>query len=126
MGCICSWWLFSTQSIKSYQMTEYIEKVKTWVMENKTIAIVVGAILAFVVFKKLGPKTYRRRIRRPLVSRRRKSLPRSVGMSKAGGSVNRIIKSGRHRGKKAWQIKGSPEARRHMAAIRRKKSRKLF
>jgi hypothetical protein len=110
-------------------MKEQIEKAKAWIMGHKQIAIIAGLVLLFVLFKKLKRSAPRRRriisVTRS-VTRRRKSLPRSVGMNKTGRSVNRIIKSGRHRGKKAWQIKGSPEARRHMAAIRRKKSSKLF
>lgn len=101
-------------------MKEQIEKVKTWIMEHKAIGIIAGLLLLFVLFKKLKGRS---------PSRRRRSLPRSVGLRKATrskGSVNRIIKTGRHRGKKAWQIKGSPEARRHMALIRRKRSKKLF
>lgn len=111
-------------------MKEYFDKAKAWIMEHKAVGILAGVLLLFIILKKFKGRTpRRRRISRIVtrsVTRRRKSLPRSVGMRKAGNSVNRIIKSGRHRGKKAWQIKGSPEARRHMAAIRRKKTRKLF
>jgi len=114
-------------------MKETIEKIKTWVMENKTIAGVIGAVVLLFLAKKLSGKmtTRRRRRRIPrsvgMARRRRKVVTRSVGMSKPRRSnANRVIKSGRNRGKKAWQIKGSEAARRHMAAIRRKRSRKLF
>lgn len=103
-------------------MKETIEKIKTWVMANKTIAGVIGAVILLFLAKKISGKVTRRR--------RRKPLPRSVGIRKVTRrrptSVNRVIRSGRNRGKKAWQIKGSEAARRHMAAIRRKRSRKLF
>jgi len=101
-------------------MKEQFDKVKTWIMEHKAVGIIGAVLLLFILIKKFKGGSPRRR---------RRSLPRSVGMRKTtrtSGSVNRIIKTGRHRGKKAWQIKGSPEARRHMALIRRKKSKKLF
>jgi len=101
-------------------MKEYFEKAKAWVMEHKAVGIIAGLLVLFVLYKKFKGRSPRRR---------RRSLPRSVGMRKVARtnrSFNRIIKTGRNRGKKAWQIKGSPEARRHMAAIRRKKTRKLF
>jgi|WetSurMetagenome_2_1015567.scaffolds.fasta_scaffold216976_4 hypothetical protein len=100
-------------------MGEFFNKVITYIKEHKAVGIIAGLLLLFVLFKKLKRGAPRRR--------RRKVLPRSVGMSKARRTnVNRIIKSGRNRGKKAWQIKGSEAARRHMAAIRRKRARKLF
>jgi hypothetical protein len=110
-------------------MGEFFNKAITYVKEHKAVGIIAGVLLLFVLFKKLKGRTTRRRRIRHVATRshtRRRSIPRSVGMNKATRSTNRIIKSGRHRGKKAWQIKGSPEARRHMANIRRKRTRKLF
>jgi len=104
-------------------MKEYFDKVIEWAKGNKVIAGVIGAGVLFFLFKMLKKKTY---------TRRRRRLPRSVGMRRIGRpvrrrtSANRVIKSGRNRGKKAWQIKGSEAARRHMANIRRRRSRKLF
>jgi hypothetical protein len=107
-------------------MSEYIVKIKDWIANNKAVAIVIGVVVAFLAWKKLGKKTYRRKKRymKPTITRRRVS--RSARVNKPAArrvSVNRIIKSGKNRGKKAWQIKGSPEARRHMALIRRKRSK---
>lgn len=92
-------------------MKEKIEAVKTWLMENKIVAYIGAAVILFMLYKKFGRKTYRRR---------RRTFPRSVGMRRRR-STNTIIKSGVNRGKKAWQIKGSEAARRHMAQIRRKR-----
>ena len=95
-------------------MKEKFEALKVWVGENKVIAAVVGFIILALIARKFMKRSVRRR------STRRKpfSVVRSASRSR---SFNRIIKSGSNRGKKAWQIKGSPEARRHMAAIRRKR-----
>lgn len=110
-------WIKGTQNNKV--MGEFFNKVVTYIKEHKAVGIIAGVLLLFVLFKKLKGRAPRRR---------RKTLPRSVGMRKAvrRTSVNRVIKSGRNRGKKAWQIKGSEAARRHMANIRRKRVRKLF
>jgi hypothetical protein len=131
MGYYRCWWFYFAQDVKNYKvMNEYTEKVKTWFNEHKALGIGALVIVLFFIMKKLKPRTVRRRRltsrRSGTVTRRTRRIPRAVGMAKAGRSVNRIIKSGRYRGKKAWQIKGSPEARRHMAAIRRKRSSKLF
>lgn len=103
-------------------MKETFDKIKEWVIGNKTIAAVIGVVVLLFLAKKFSGKVTRRR--------RRKPLPRSVGLRKRvtrrAPGTNRIIKSGRNRGKKAWQVKGSEAARRHMAAIRRKRVRKLF
>jgi hypothetical protein len=130
MGYYRCWWFYFAQDVKNYKvMNEYITKAKTWFNEHKALGIGALVIVLFLIMKKLKPRTSRRRrisSARSRTVRRIKSIPRDVGMAKTGRSVNRIIKSGRYRGKKAWQIKGSPEARRHMAAIRRKRTRKLF
>jgi len=91
-------------------MTEKFEALKAWVMSNKIIAAVIGFFLLLLVYKKFVKKTYRRRRRTALrpASRPRRRYNR-------GGAT-----------KKAWQIKGSPAARRRMAQIRRKRSRKLL
>lgn len=99
-------------------MNDLITKIITWVKANILMAAGIGLALVFVLFGKQLKRLFfpRRRIRhrRPLrvsYSRRRRSLPRSVGIRR------RYNKSGTR--KKAWQIKGSPAARRHMAQIRR-------
>lgn len=105
---------------------EYFDKIKAWIMANKTIAIIIGAVVAFLVFGKQLNKMFggsprrRRRTSLKVVNRPRriKRVSRPVVRS-TNKSYNRIIKSGKNRGKKAWQIKGSPEARRRMAALRR-------
>jgi hypothetical protein len=99
-------------------MKEKFEMVKAWIMNNKMIAGVAAFILLFVLYKKFAGK------RRP--TRRRRSVLRVASNPRRRRSVNTVIKSGKNRGKKAWQIKGSEAARRHMAAIRRKRTRKLF
>jgi len=105
---------------------EYFEKIKAWIMANKTIAIIAGAIIAFLVFGKQFKKLFggsprrRRRSSVRIVNRPRRTKRVTVNAPKGRStSYNRIIKSGKNRGKKAWQIKGSPEARRRMAALRR-------
>jgi hypothetical protein len=95
-------------------MTDLFDKIKTWVLANKVIAGIIGAVLLFIAYKKF----FRRR--RVTHHRRSRTLPRSVGTHRRR-SANSIIKSGVHRGKKAWQVKGSEAARRHMASIRRRK-----
>jgi hypothetical protein len=102
-------------------MKEKFEKIVTWLKDNKLVAAIGGFVLLFLLYKKFAKKTYRRR-------RSSKSfVPRSRGRrTKKSGSYNRVIKSGANRGKKAWQIKGSPEAKRRMATLRRMRSRKLL
>lgn len=92
-------------------MKEKFEAIKVWLMQNKIVAYIGAAVILFFLYKKFSRKTYRRK---------RRTLPRSVGMAKRR-NINSVIKSGVNRGKKAWQIKGSEAARRHMAAIRRKR-----
>lgn len=81
-----------------------------WIKNNKTIAIIGGLAIFFLLFgKKLFAATVRRRHR--TVSRpayvRRKTAKRSYT---SGGKA-----------KKPWQVKGSDAARRHMARLRRMK-----
>jgi hypothetical protein len=95
-------------------METYITPVWNWIKSNMLIAGAIAIVLILVLFPKLLGGLFRtRRVRHRRVMslpyRRRRSLPRSVGVA-------------RHRtkgAKKAWQIKGSPAARRHMAQIRR-------
>lgn len=102
-------------------MKEKLEQVITWIKNNKIVAAIGGIIVLMFLYKKLARKTYRRKRRKTAASPRR-----STRSKKSSGSYNRIIKTGRNRGKKAWQIKGSPEARRRMAALRRMRKRKFL
>ena len=122
-------------------MKEIFDKALTWVKSNVLLAIIGLIAVVVILFPKLlkglfrtrphADQWYTRAARERRKERKRpatrtrtvtrvrtrsgKPLPRSAGRT------NRIIKSGVNRGKKAWQIKGSPEARRHMANIRRKR-----
>jgi hypothetical protein len=89
-----------------------IEKIKTWIEGNKTLAMVIGAGVALLVLPKLMRTTRRRRVRRqysPVRIVKVKNRPRRKVYTKGG------------KAKKPWQIKGSIAARRHMAKIRRMK-----
>jgi len=108
-------------------MNTFITSLVTWVKNN---ILITGAILIVVVLL-FFPKVLRglfgkRRVRhtrryyaarqtRP-VRRRRRPLPRSVGMHKVRRR-KQYTKGGKV--KKPWQIKGSLAAKRHMARIRR-------
>lgn len=97
-------------------MKEKFELIKAWIMNNKIIAAIGASVILFFLYKKFGRRTTRRRrhsVLRPVRSVRRRS-------------VNSVIRTGANRGKKAWQIKGSDAARRHMANIRRKRTKKIF
>lgn len=86
-------------------MQEKFEAIKNWIMSNKIVAGIAAVVIAFLLYKKFGKKTYRRRstrVTRPVA--RRRTIRRSY--NKAGKRL------------KAWQIKGSAAARRHMAQIR--------
>jgi hypothetical protein len=100
-------------------MSDTVNKALAWVKANTMKALLIGAVLLVVFF---GTKIKRilfapRRVhhRRPasIVTRRRRSLPRSVGTHRVKHAYN---KNGSR--KKPWQIAGSPAARRHMAQIR--------
>ena len=99
-------------------MKEFFDKTILWVKSNWMIAAGILLVLIFLLFPKMfrGLLGTKRRIKhRPgyYITRRtrprtmRRSLPRSVGLNRNGSR------------KKAWQIKGSQAARRHMAQIRR-------
>jgi uncharacterized protein HemY len=125
-------------------MKDIFDNILSWVKSNMLMAI--GIVIAVIVLlfprmlkklfrsrphsdawytraarerrkaKRQGKPSYRlTRMAGRRTGRYRKKIPRSAG------NINRRIKSGPNAGKKAWQIKGSPEARRHMAAIRRRK-----
>jgi len=96
-----------------------LNKVIEWVKANYIIALIGVAVISLIFFNKplmrlFGVnKTKRRRsvalVRSKTVTKTmRKPLPRSVNTA---GKV-----------KKAWQIKGSEAARRHMARIRKLRS----
>ena len=98
-------------------MNDFFTSIWTWIKANLIISIVIVLTLVFVLFpkeiKKLFGHRPRRRRKAAVISysRRRRTLPRSVGVRKQytrGGKA-----------KKPWQIKGSEAARRHMAKIRR-------
>jgi hypothetical protein len=90
-----------------------MEKIITWIKENKIIAAGLAAVFVLPMLGiKLFPQARRKRRKSvaPARKRRNRSIPRSVGRKRYAV-----------RGKKAWQVKGSPAARRHMAQIRRLK-----
>ncbi len=98
-------------------MKETFDKVLNWIKSNILIAVGLLIVVVILFFPKvLRGLTGTRRIRhrRRFISlpyrRRRRSLPRSVGMRK------QYTKGGK--AKKPWQIKGSEAARRHMRRIR--------
>jgi len=98
-----------------------INNILAWLKQNILLTIGILFVLLLVFFprvlKKLFGGTRRVKHRRPVAvsyRRKRRSLPRSVGMHKASPST--YNKNGTR--KKPWQVKGSPAARRHMAQIR--------
>jgi hypothetical protein len=106
-------------------MTDFITKAIAWIKANYIIAIIAALGIILIFFPKLlGGLFRKKRVKHrkgyiPVSRRRRtrpgrRSLPRSVGTHKSRPQYN---KSGTR--KKAWQIKGSLAARRHMAQIRR-------
>lgn len=109
-------------------MNDIFTKVITWIKANLIIAVIGAFILIMLLFPKLlrglfVKKRVKHRISKvkTVAPRRRRSLPRSVGMSKIRrrNKPAQYNKSVSH--KKPWQIKGSVAARRHMAQIRRHK-----
>lgn len=102
-------------------MNDLISKVTAWIKANVLLAVLVACVAIFILFgrqvKRMLFGVRRVRHRRPVVrrvARRRRSLPRSVGMHKMKPAYHRSGKV-----KKPWQVKGSQAARRHMAKIRR-------
>jgi hypothetical protein len=101
----------------------FFNNILAWVKANILLAVVILIVGIALLFPKvlrgvIGPRRirHRRTIAAPY-RRRRRSLPRSVGMYKIGRTRKQYTKGGK--AKKAWQIKGSIAARRHMAQIRR-------
>ena len=96
-------------------MNKLFSTVLTWIKANLWLSIGIGIALLLVLFPKVSRGLFksRRRVhhrtRLRVVSRRRRTLPRSVGMRRKTGA------------KRAWQVKGSLAARRHMAQIRRRR-----
>jgi len=104
-------------------MKTFIDNLIAWIKANIWLAIGILAVVTFVLFprqlkKMLGltPHRVKHRKTTTTVTRRRRSLPRSVGMRKRN-KPTQYNKSGK--AKKPWQIKGSLAAKRHMAQIRR-------
>lgn len=108
-----------------------LTKITAWIKANLLLTggIVIVAILLF--FPKMLRDVFgspRRKVRHrasrtapayTTYARRRRRLPRSVGMSKARPSYRRRTRT--KGSKKPWQIKGSLAARRHMALIRKRR-----
>jgi len=99
---------------------EILNAAWNWIKANILISVVILIAVVLVFFPKMlkglfgAPRLRRRRVAasRPAI-RRRRTLPRSVGMRKSKPAYH---KSGKV--KKPWQIKGSEAARRHMRKIR--------
>jgi hypothetical protein len=92
-------------------MKETFDKILAYIKSNPLIAVGAVVVTVLLFFPKLLKLT--------TVRRRRRVLPRSVG-------VRRISRVRRHYNKagkrlKAWQVKGSAAAKRHMAAIRKRR-----
>jgi len=96
---------------------DFLTNIWTWIKSNWIIAILIAVAIMFVFFGRqvkrlLGITKRRVKHRRPV----RRSLPRSVGIRRNKGPVQRTAAG---KVKKPWQIRGSEAARRHMAKIRR-------
>jgi len=104
-------------------MKTFIDNFIAWIKANIWLAVGLLAVVMFVLFprqvkKMIGLTPHRvkhRRLVTRVATRRRRTLPRSVGIRKI--SKPSYHKSGKV--KKPWQIKGSLAAKRHMAQIRR-------
>ena len=108
-------------------MKEFIDKTLAYIKANLLISIAIGLAVILLLFgsqlKRLLFGSRRVRHRRPVVrsiTRRRRSLPRSVNMHKVR-RINKVAYNKNGSRKKPWQIAGSPAARRHMAQIRSKR-----
>ena len=89
-------------------MEELKTKIMTWIGNNMVLAMVLGAVVALFVLKKVMKRTPRRR--------RRYSAPVKRYTRRTRRRYNKSVP-----GKKPWQIKGSLAAKRRMAQIRRKR-----
>lgn len=94
-------------------MSDTINKVIAWIKNNILISVLILLAVMFMFFRKQlnGLLGIKRRVKH-----RRATLPRSVGTARRRRKTTVLNKSGKP--KKAWQIKGSEAARRHMARIR--------
>lgn len=104
-------------------MKEFIDKTMAWVKANILLSVIILICVILIFFPKLvkgliGKKRIRHRpgyyASRTVTGTVRRRLPRSVGMLKARKQYTKGGKA-----KKAWQIKGSLAAKRHMAQIRK-------
>lgn len=92
-------------------MTDIFNKIVTFIKNNILLSILILVLIVIMFFSS--------RIRRFISPRRkRRSLPRSVGMHKTRRSKPRKQYTKGGKAKKPWQIKGSEAARRHMRKIR--------
>jgi hypothetical protein len=100
-------------------MTEFFASVWNWIKSNMLITIGIAIVLVLVLFSKSLKKLFGNKPRR-----RRRMLPRSVNVPRRHVATHRMRSKKRKEynkdgtQKKAWQIKGSEAARRHMAKIR--------
>lgn len=96
-----------------------MEKIISWFKENKLLGFGIGAAIVLLFFPGLMRRRTRRRRSRTIyapVTRRRRAR---VRIRRNKPAVRRRSYSRGGKKKKAWQIKGSLAARRHMARIRK-------
>ena len=84
-----------------------------WIKANWIISLIAVIIIPLLIFPRFVKKVFGGTTRR-----RRRALPRSVGVRRRRTTRPRKQYTKGGKAKKAWQIKGSPAARRHMARIR--------
>lgn len=99
-------------------MTEYINIAIEWIKKNIWLSAGIGIAAIVLLFPKLFKATRRRRRRAnyaPVRGARRAAIRRATRRA----PKRQYSKAGKRL--KAWQIKGSLAAKRHMAAIRRKR-----
>lgn len=97
-------------------MKETFDKIMEWVKGNKWLAIAGAGIVALLFFPKIlrAPRRRRRRTTyAPVTTARR----RKIRVNRTARPRKEYTKGGK--AKKAWQIKGSLAAKRHMARIRK-------
>lgn len=97
-------------------MKETIDKVIEWAKGNKWIALAGAGLLTLLFFPKMFRAPRRRRRRTtyaPVTTARR----RRIRVNRTSKPRKAYTKGGK--AKKAWQIKGSLAAKRHMARIRK-------
>jgi len=96
-------------------MKEFFDNIFAWVKANIMLAVIIAIASAFIFF----PRTFKKLLGTTPRRRRRRPLARSVGMYRRRRPATRRQYTKGGKAKKAWQIKGSLAARRHMARIRR-------